>query len=441
MALTDLALKRLKADKDQPMNKIKRVSDGNGLQAWIRHTGAISWGVVYRWNGQKQEITIGKYPYMTLSMARAENIRIKELLAQGINPKDERKQTKDKQKQRNTFDYFANLWLANQKTQLQPKTFLREQNQYLYHIKPIIGDMDINSINIGDIMQISDRLKADGKLDTAKRCVRRIGAIYDFNIVKGNTPPNTINPVPRGIGAFVGKHTKEKRPRIKITELPKLLADIDADNMEIMTHHAFYVMCYTFVRTTELFKMRWAEIDFINNLWHIPAERMKMKRPHIVPLAPQVISILQTIKSYGFSREYVFYSHQSKTGILSENALTQALHRMGYKGKMTGHGFRGLASTALNQMQYPHKAIELQLAHADGNEVEKAYNEADQLPIRIKMMNDWANIVDEIKNGNFETYNRRTTTDLGIAEIEKLFQTMGKTNSEITDAITAHRLQ
>lgn len=103
MALTDLALKRLKADKDQPMNKIKRVSDGNGLQAWIRHTGAISWGVVYRWNGQKQEITIGKYPYMTLSMARAENIRIKELLAQGINPKDEKKTS---QRQAKTTQYF-----------------------------------------------------------------------------------------------------------------------------------------------------------------------------------------------------------------------------------------------------------------------------------------------------------------------------------------------
>lgn len=115
MALSDLALKRLKADPNQPMNKIKRVSDGNGLQAWVRHTGTISWGVVYRWNGQKQEMTIGKYPYMSLSMARAENIRIRELLAQGINPKDERKQAKDKQKQRTSFDYFANLWLDSQK--------------------------------------------------------------------------------------------------------------------------------------------------------------------------------------------------------------------------------------------------------------------------------------------------------------------------------------
>lgn len=154
-----------------------------------------------------------------------------------------------------------------------------------------------------------------------------------------------------------------------------------------------------------------------------------------------MVEILQTIKSYGFGTEYVFYSRHTKTGTLSENALTQALHRMGYKGRMTGHGFRGLASTALNQMQYPHKAIELQLAHADGNEVEKAYNEADQLPIRIEMMNDWANIVDEIKQGNFDTYNRRTTTDLSTAGIEKLFKSLGKTNSEITTELSIKRLQ
>lgn len=159
------------------------------------------------------------------------------------------------------------------------------------------------------------------------------------------------------------------------------------------------LLCLTFVRTSELRFMRWCEID--GNVWRIPAERMKMKRPHIVPLAPQAIEILNIIKSFGFSDTYVFYNTSTQKPI-SENAFTKALERMGYKGRMTGHGFRGLASTTLHEQQYQHEAIELQLAHDDNNKVSKAYNGAKLLPYRIKMMNEWANFIDKVKDNKLD---------------------------------------
>ena len=163
---------------------------------------------------------------------------------------------------------------------------------------------------------------------------------------------------------------------------------------------------------------------------------LKMKLPHIVPLAPQAIAILKEIKKLGWSQEYVFYSHRSKkTNTLSNNTLTKALHRMGYKDKMTGHGFRGLASTSLYQMQYNPKAIELQLAHVVGNKVERAYNEADMLPMRIQMMNDWANIIHEIKQGSFDTYNKRTTTDQNNISLEIFLKSLGMNKDEVASEL------
>lgn len=153
---------------------------------------------------------------------------------------------------------------------------------------------------------------------------------------------------------------------------------------------------------------------------------MKKGLPHIVPLAPQVIEILQEIKSFGFNSHYVLYSNRSKTGAMSENAFTTALKRMGYQGKMTGHGFRRLASTSLYEMQYNPKAIELQLAHISRDKTERAYNDAQMLPRRIQMMNDWANIVDEVRQSDFKTYQNRLTADTSTDQLTLFLERLNK---------------
>ncbi len=195
-------------------------------------------------------------------------------------------------------------------------------------------------------------------------------------------------------------HKAEHHKRVNLQQLPALLKAMDNYQGDIMVKYALWVVCYTFVRTKELRFMEWQDIDYDKKIWRIPTHKIKMKRPHNIPLAPQVIKILEVIKSYNFSDTYVFYN-TSKRKPYSENFLLSALKNMGYAGKMTGHGFRGLASTTLHELGYMHEAIELQLSHEPNTAVSRAYNGAKHLPYRTKMMTEWANFIDSqlIKGG------------------------------------------
>lgn len=440
MSLTDTAIKRLQpTDKCTP-NRPDKYSDGNGLELWVRHTGNKVWYVDYTYQGKRKEQTIGKYPAISLAQARAKNIEIKTLLAQGIDPKEHAKQAKAVQID-TCFDVFAQKWLEHHETRTKPHTFKRDKGAYHNHIFPIIGNKDIYALRLPDIMAVHDRLAVAGKTSTAHRVIGWITAIYDYAIEKG-LAENLYNPIPRSIGKSLVEHKTKHYPRIKITELPKLLADIDRSNCEPLTKYGFYVMCYTFVRTKELRGMRWAELDFENNLWHIPADRMKKELPHIVPLAPQVVKILKDIQAMKLHDDFVFFSNRSrKADTLSENAFTKALKTMGYQGKMTGHGFRGLASTSLYEMQYPPQAIELQLSHVQGNKTVRAYNEANLLPARTRMMNDWANIVDEIKHGNFDSYKNKRMTDHSEQAFISFLKALRYKEHEIVDELAVHRVE
>lgn len=190
------------------------------------------------------------------------------------------------------------------------------------------------------------------------------------------------------------KTKTEHFARLDFADLPRLLYDVERSTCEPLTKLAFWFIAYTFVRTKELRFCEWCELDWDNALWRIPADKMKMRRPHIVPLAPQTLAILQQIQVMGLSDAYVFFNIKSKAPV-SENFLTQALKRLGYDGKMTGHGFRGIASTKLHELQYNHEAIEAQLAHSKADKVSLAYNGAMYLDYRRQMMNEWANLIDE----------------------------------------------
>src|SRR5690606_20321284 len=184
-------------------------------------------------------------------------------------------------------------------------------------------------------------------------------------------------------------------------QLPKLLQDIDAYGVDVLVKLSFRFMFYTFVRTQELRLMEWSDVDYKTKILHIPAEKMKMDRTHLVPLTPQTIKILQEIKAKCFSDKYVFFNTTTRKPY-STNAFITALWRMGYKGRMTGHGFRGLASTTLHEQEFMHEAIELQLAHEKENKISKAYNGAQHLKYRTDMMNKWANFIDNAYAGNID---------------------------------------
>ena len=395
MLLNDKKIKALlPSDKCTP-NKPDKVSDGNGLQLWVRTTGSKTWVLDYRLNGKRQNLVIGKYPAMSLQQARLKNNEVRELIKQGIDPKAQKYTTVD-----SGINQFANLaqqWHDKRKTTIKAGTFSRDYSLYERDIKPLIGDKDITTITPLEILDIAHRIENRGAGDMARRAIGQIGQVFTYAMRLGIV---TYNPTYKLSQALTPRQQKNFA-RITINQLPQLLSDIDSYKGDPLTKLGFYLLAYTFVRTNELRFMQWNEVDWQAKLWRIPAERMKMNRPHIVPLAPQVLDILKQVKDLGLSDTYVFFN-SSRQQPYSENVFTNALKKMGYRDVMTGHGFRGLASTTLHERQYMHEAIELQLAHDSESKTSKAYNGAKHLPYRVKMMNEWANYLDDDKAGKMD---------------------------------------
>lgn len=397
MSLTDTQIKRLKPSDACTPSRPDKYSDGNNLRLWVRSTGSKVWVCDYKYADKRQSLTIGKYPVMSLADARQRNQQIKELIAQGIDPKHDKKRQQADNDGSRAFDNIAQRWHDDRKAHIAPTTYSRDYSQYQRDIKPVIGHMNIEDITAPDVLAIGKAIEARGATDMARRAMRQTGQIFKQAIREGLTNHNPANDLTEALKPHKVKH----HSRITSQQLPKLLQDIDAYGGHLLVKLGFWFMCYTFVRTQELRFMEWSEIDYKAKIWRIPADKMKMDRPHLVPLAPQTMTILEQIKALGLSSKYVFYNierHQP----YSENAFSNALKRMGYKGKMTGHGFRGLASTTLHEQEYMHEAIELQLAHEKENKISKAYNGAQHLPYRTKMMNEWANFIDDAYAGKID---------------------------------------
>ena len=397
MPLTDSQIKRLKPSDTCTPSRPDKYSDGNNLRLWVRSTGSKVWVCDYKYADKRQSLTIGKYPSMSLADARQRNQQIKDLIGQGINPKQEKKRLQADADGTKTFDAIAQRWHDDRKAHIAATTYSRDYSQYQRDIKPIIGHMNIEDITAPDVLAIGKAVEARGASDMARRAMRQTGQIFKQAIREGLTNLNPANDLTEALKPHKVKH----HSRITSQQLPKLLQDIDAYGGDVLVKLGFWFMCYTFVRTQELRLMEWSEVDYKAKIWRIPAEKMKMDRPHLVPLTPQTMKILQEIKAKGFSDKYVFFNTTTRKPY-STNAFITALWRMGYKGRMTGHGFRGLASTTLHEKEFMHEAIELQLAHEKENKISKAYNGAQHLPYRTKMMNEWANFIDNAYAGKLD---------------------------------------
>lgn len=398
MALTHTIINRLTpSDKAIQSKAPDKYSDGNGLQIWVRYTGVKSWISAYRWQGKQQTLTIGTYPVMSLQEARQRNLEIKRLIADGINPKEDKREQQASQDGTKLFDTIAQSWYAERKTYLAPSTFTRNYSAYERDIKPAIGHKVIDDITPPDVLAIGKAVEARGANEMARRTIREVGQIFKHAIRIGLATHNPATDLTEAIKP----HRTVHHSRITTQQLPKLMQDIEAYDGDILVKYGLWFMCYTFLRTNEVRYLEWQDIDFTRQLITIPADKMKAKRLHIVPLSPQVTKLLKKIKALGFSDQYVFFNPSTRKPY-SQNAFITALWRLGYKGRMTGHGFRGLASTTLHEQGYRHEAIELQLAHDRENKVSKAYNGAQYLDYRTKMMNDWANHVDDAYAGKID---------------------------------------
>ena len=389
MPLTHTIINKLTPSEKCTPNRPDKHSDGDGLQLWVRHTGNKVWVSAYRWQGKQQSLTLGKYPVITLQQARQRNLEIKQQINEDINPKDKKKEKLAEQDGSRLFDNIAQAWYADRKTFLATSTFGRNYSAYMRDVKPVIGHKLIDDITSPDILTIGKSIEARGANEMARRIMAEVGQIFKHAIRIGIA---TSNPA-ADLSAAIKPHKTKNHSRITSKELPKLLQDIDDYTGHITVKLGLWFLCYTFVRTNELRFMEWSEIDWNDKTWRIPADKMKMDRPHIVPLAPQVIDILQQIKELNFSERYVFYNPSTRKPY-SQNAFINALYQMGYKYRMTGHGFRGLASTTLHEQGFMHEAIELQLAHEQENKISKAYNGAQHLDYRKDMMKRWAAYID-----------------------------------------------
>lgn len=276
---------------------------------------------------------------------------------------------------------------------IKETTYLRDLSVFEKDLFPFIGNMPIDQLKGKDILACAKRIEERGALEMAKRSIPLAGRIFRFAIRKGLIEND---PTPHLHEALKPRKIKHMT-RLDISEFPPFLERMDRYHGNPMIKTAIQLMTLTFVRTAELRLMEWNEIDFNTYLWRIPAEKMKMAQPHIVPLSRQAIKLIEELRPLTGNKQYVFYNH-SAAKPMSSNALLCVIRTMGYSGKMTGHGFRGLASTTLHEQGYMHDAIEIQLAHRVGNSVSQAYNHAQHLEYRTKMMQNWSDFIDSLRS-------------------------------------------
>jgi len=265
------------------------------------------------------------------------------------------------------------------------------------NILPLLGARPIEEIEAPELVAMVKAIEARGAADLAKRALENTGQIFRFAIAHGFAKRNPASEF-RPSDVLKPAH-KTNLARIDAKDLPGLLRAIEVYQGTHVTRLAMKLMAMTFVRTSELIGAKWSEFYLEAARWNIPAERMKMRDPHIVPLATQAIEILEMLRTLTGASEWLFPGDRIATKPMSNNTILQALKRMGYKGQMTGHGFRGLASTILHEQGYAHEHIELQLAHAPRNAVSAAYNHALYLEPRAKMMQDWADFLERTQRG------------------------------------------
>ena len=389
MALTDTEIKKTK-----PGEKAYALTDGAGLYLWVTPAGGKLWRWSYRFEGKEKTMSYGKYPDVPLALARELHQNARKLLASGVDPMAKRKADKleNQISQENSFEAVAKKWLAHWRVNKSIRHADSVQRRLEADVFPALGSRPINKIEAPELVKMAKAIEGRGALDIAKRALETTGQIFRYAIANGyaqRNPASDIRP-----SDVLKPTTKVNYARIDAKELPALLCKIEVYQGVQITRLAMKLMAFTFVRTGELIGAKWAEFDLDNGRWDIPAERMKMRSPHIVPLSSQVLEVLRLLKLITGKGEWLFPGAHGSKKPMSNNTILKALERMGYKGKMTGHGFRGLASTILHEQGFNHDHIELQLAHSPRNAVSAAYNHALYLEPRAKMMQDWANYLE-----------------------------------------------
>jgi len=394
MPLTDTAIRKAK-----PTAKSQRFFDGGGLYLELAPAGGKWWRLKYRFGGKEKRLSLGTYPDTGLADAREKRDVARKLLAAGIDPAEQRKAVKVAGAERaaNSFAVIAAEWLALQKARMATATHEKARWTFDELVNPWIGSRPISAIDAPEILKMLRRIEERGAHETAHRTKQRCGQVFRYAISTGRAKHDPTADLRGALAPVVSTSRAAITDPAKVGELMRAIGTYQGS---LVTKCALRLAPLVFVRPGELRKAEWSEIDLDGSQWRIPAARMKMREEHIVPLAPQTVAILRELHPLTGHGQYVFPSYRGKARTMSENTVNAALRYMGFdKDTMTGHGFRALASTRLNEMGWAPDVIERQLAHAERNKVRAAYNRAQYLDERTRMMQAWADYLDVLRAG------------------------------------------
>jgi len=387
-------------DNAKPTAKPYKLADGGGLYLEIMPNGAKYWRCKYRFMGKEKRLAFGVYPEVGLGAARDKRETARKLLADGTDPAFAKKEQKRQNKlvAATTFEAVATEWAKHQADRWSDRHHDLIISRLKADIFPEIGHLPIAQIRPLDILLAIKKVEDRAAHEVARRLLQTCNQVFRYAIVHEKAERNPAADLKGALKPYKKTHYAA----LDIKKLPVFMSQLEHNEARLYPHTrlAMKMMVLTFVRTGELIGARWDEINWAEKQWEIPATRMKMKQPHIVPLSRQVLAILKELHDISTNAVYIFPSQIRSNKHMSNNTLLKALERMGYKGEATGHGFRALAmSTIKEKLGYRHEVVDRQLAHAQRNQVDAAYDRAQFLDERRKMMQKWADYIDSIANG------------------------------------------
>lgn len=389
MLLTDIQIRKAK-----PKDKAYTLNDGNGLSLLIEPNRSKGWRFRYRFAGKPKMISFGVYGQISLADARRKRDEAKKQLSDGIDPSDARKSEKITQKYaaENTFKAVAMEWHVS-KCSTWSKGYASEILRCFENdVFPFIGSRPIDQLTPLELLAVLQKIEKRGALEQASKIRRRCGEVFRYAVITGRAK---YNPAPDLSGAMNKPETKHF-PFLQESEIPDFVKALNNYQGSKITKYATQLLMLTGVRTVELRFAEWSEFDFENALWEIPKERMKKRRPHLVPLSPQVLEILDKLKVISGNYSLLFPGRNDARKPISDASINKVIAKIGYKGKLTGHGFRHMMSTILHEKGFDSTWIELQLAHVDKNSIRGIYNHALYLEGRIKMMTYYSDYINNL---------------------------------------------
>ncbi|WP_426719961.1 integrase domain-containing protein [Enterobacter cloacae complex sp. 285F6] len=393
MARTTRPLTNTEVLRAKALEKDLTLHDGDGLFLLVKTSGKKLWRFRYQRPTTKQRtmMGLGAFPALSLADARALRADYLALLANGIDPQVQAEVAEEEQQIAldSIFSTVAVNWFQLKSKSVTPdyaKDIWRSLEKDVF---PAIGEIPVQQIKARTLVEALEPIKARGALETVRRLVQRINEIMIYAVNTGLIDANPAS----GVGMAFEKPKKQNMPTLRPEELPKLMRSLIMSNLSVPTRCLIEWQLLTLVRPSEASGARWVEVDFDENLWTIPAERMKAKREHIVPLSPQALEILEVMKPISAHREHVFPSRNDPKQPMNSQTANAALKRIGYGGKLVAHGLRAIASTAMNEAGLNSDVIEAALAHIEKNEVRRAYNRSTYLEKRKELMSWWGNFI------------------------------------------------